>query len=267
MAKTNEGDILMKPRVCIIKTDGTNCDQETAYAFNKAGAQTTIMLINQLKQDKKKLVRDFNIIVIPGGFSYGDDIAGGAVFSVELLAHFKEHLQEFIMRGNIILGICNGFQILARTGLLPFASLGKSNSTLTYNDSGHFECRWITMRVEKSPCIFTKNMAGKEIQLPVAHAEGKYITDNTTLEKIEKNNLVTLRYVHNNKVTQEYPHNPNGAMHGIAGLCDITGRIFGLMPHPERYVHTYHHPNWRRNNMYPHGLPLFENAVQYAKQS
>lgn len=254
----------MKPRVCILKTDGTNCDKETAYAFSKADGLVEIVLLQQVKKNKN-LLKNFEILAIPGGFSYGDDVASGKLFAIELLIHLQEQLQEFVHAGKLILGICNGFQVLVRMGLLPFGKAGIMQSTLTNNDSGHFECRWITMLIEKSPCIFTRGLEGKEITLQVAHGEGKFFCDDQTINDLEKQNMIVLRYSHNNVATQNYPENPNGSLHAIAGICDSTGHILGLMPHPERFVEPYHYPNWRSNLIEPHGLPLFKKAIEYCK--
>lgn len=248
----------MKPRVCILKTAGTNCDQETVYAFQKAGATVETVLISTL-QSEKKLLDNFQILVIPGGFSYGDDIISGKVFALELLC-MHDTIEQFIARNDtLIIGICNGFQVLIRMGLLPCGTIGNMQATLTTNNSAKFECRWVDMVVEQSPCLFTQTMPHKKITLQVAHAEGKFFADNATLKYIEDNNLVVLRYA----TPTTYPTNPNGSLHGIAGICDPSGKIFGLMPHPERFVEKYQYPNWRsQNNEAPHGLPIFENAVK-----
>lgn len=254
----------MKPRVCILKTDGTNCDEETAYACAKAGGVPEIILIEHVKKNKD-LLKQFNLLVIPGGFSYGDDIASGKLFAIELLVYLKEQLQEFVDKGNSILGICNGFQVLVRMGLLPFKQYGNMQVTLTNNDSGHFECRWITMRVEKSPCVLTRGLEGQEITLPVAHGEGKFFCSELTMHELEKNNMIALRYSCNGAATQQYPANPNGSLQAIAGICDATGRIIGLMPHPERFVERYQYPQWRSQEREPQGLLLFKNVIDYCR--
>jgi phosphoribosylformylglycinamidine synthase len=252
----------MKPRVCIIKTDGTNCDIETTYAFTKAGADVQNVLIKQLC-NRSIVLHDFQIIAIPGGFSYGDDIASGKILAVELLSFLKDELQECLLRDTLIIGICNGFQVLVRTGLLPFRTLGDMHVTLMHNDSGKFECRWVTMVVEKSPCIFTKNLQGNTVSFQVAHGEGKFFCPQQTLEQIETQSLVALRYTQSDQPTQEYPANPNGSLCAIAGICDPSGKIFGLMPHPERSVEKYQHPTWRNRNVIPMGIEIFKNAVEY----
>lgn len=259
-----------KPKALVLKADGTNRDEEMAYAFELAGANVEIVHVNQLR-NKEKQLKDYQIFVLPGGFAYGDDIVSGKILAIELTSFFKKELKEFIERKNTaILGVCNGFQVLVRTGLLPFRKVGEMDVTLTNNDSGHFECRWIKVRVEKdSNCKFLKGMEGKIIWYPVAHGEGKFFTDEKTLKEVEDKKLVAFRYVDDaGNLTQEYPNNPNGSLNAIVGISDTTGRILGLMPHPECFVRTQQHPNWRRDKtLTPHGLPLFENIVNFVKNA
>lgn len=239
-------------KVCVIKTDGTNCDAETVYAFQKVGAAVDLVIMYQLRQ-QPTLLKEYDILVLPGGFSYGDDVASGKIFAIELLSFLKDAVQEFVAAGKLVIGICNGFQVLVRSGLLPFKTLGKAETTLTHNNSGKFECRWVQMVVEESPCLFTKGLEGQVIKLPIAHAEGKFLADQIVLEKVEVARLIPLRYV----------ENPNGSLHAIAGMCDSTGRIFGLMPHPERFVDEWSAPDWRSKQQKPWGLTFFENAVAF----
>lgn len=258
----------MKPKVAILRTDGTNCDRETYYAFAKAGGECQYVHINELREKSKKLP-DYQILALPGGFSYGDDVHSGKILAVELTSFLKEQLQEFVEAKKPILGICNGFQILVRTGLLPEQKIGKISCTLMDNDSGHFECRWVNLLVEDSPCIFTKNMVGQVIKIQVAHGEGKFYTEDKILQRIEDNRQVAFRYCDDKGIpTKEYPFNPNASIKAIAGICDKTGLIMGMMPHPERYVEKTQYPNWRREkDMAPQGLPIFLNAIEYVKQS
>ncbi|OGH42445.1 MAG: phosphoribosylformylglycinamidine synthase I [Candidatus Levybacteria bacterium RIFCSPLOWO2_02_FULL_36_8b] len=258
-----------KPRILVLKTDGINCDEETAFAFNLAGGNVKIVHVNDLR-NKKDNLNNYQILAIPGGFSYGDDVVSGKILAIELASFFSENLKKFITRNDtLIIGICNGFQVLIRTGLLPFGNLGKMDATLTNNDSGHFECRWINLKIEtKSKCVFLPNASnGGRVSFQVAHGEGKFFTDQKTLKKIERQGLVVFRYVdENGKPTQKYPTNPNGALNAIAGITDPTGRILGLMPHPERFVKIEQHPNWRRIKIdKPQGLPIFENMINYIK--
>lgn len=254
----------MKPRVCLLRTDGTNCDNETYYAFEKAGAECRKVHVNQLRTGAENLA-DYQILALSGGFSYGDDVHSGKVLAVELTSFLKESLQNFVDKGKPVIGICNGFQVLVRTGLLPDRKLGQIKTTLMNNDSGRFECRWITAKVEDSPCIFTKGMAGSVISMQSAHGEGKFYTDKEQLRQLEESGRVVFRYIDPKGMpTMDYPYNPNGSLNSIAGICDQTGLVLGLMPHPERFVELFQHPNWRRGEYEtPHGLPIFFNAVNY----
>lgn len=262
---------MKKPKVCILKTDGTNCDVELFYAFEKFGGQPEYVHVNELR-DKSKNLKDFQILALPGGFSYGDDIASGKILAVELTSFFSEELKKFTTRPDtLLIAICNGFQTLIRTGLLPFGNVGNMDATLTNNDSGHFECRWVQLKPEKSTCAF--------LQKPhdigwysVNHGEGKFYTDNKTLKEIEQSGLVVFRYADSNgDPTQKYPENPNGSLNAIAGICDPTGRIFGMMPHPEKFIDITQYPNWRRETLRqaqgkPHGAFLFEEMIQFVKK-
>lgn len=258
-----------KPNVCILRSDGTNCDEELLYAFEKAGGKCELVHVNELRA-KHKSLHNYQILALPGGFSYGDDIASGKVLAVELISFLKTEIQNFVKNKGIVLGICNGFQTLVRTGLLPFNNLGKMDVTLVPNDSGHFECRWVKIKSEKSPCVFLNNLTDP-MDIAVNHGEGKFFTSAKTLKRIEKENLVIYRYVdEKNSKTQKYPQNPNGSQNAIAGVCDPTGRILGIMPHPEKFVDVTQHPNWRRfkstNRRKPDGLAFFENMIKFANQ-
>lgn len=255
----------MKPRVCILKTDGTNCDQETAHAFKLAGADVQTVLLNRLCR-QKNMLNEFQILAIPGGFSYGDDIASGKILALELMTFLKDQLNEFIAQGKLIIGICNGFQVLVRAQMLPQSTAAEQQATLLSNDSGKFECRWVQLRIEKSSCIFTNGMHDQTIMLPVAHAEGRFFAPENNLTQMETEHRVVLRYADGDDATQQYPANPNGSLHAIAGVCDASGRIFGLMPHPERFVYCYQHPLRTSGLHEPMGLKIFSNAVAYAKK-
>lgn len=256
-----------KPKVCILRSDGTNCDEELFYAFQKAGGNPEYVHVNELRS-KNKSLKTFQILALPGGFSYGDDLASGKVLAVELVSFFKDDLQKFVDSKGYVLGVCNGFQTLIRTGLLPFNTLGTMHATLTQNDSGHFECRWVKIRAEKSKASYFNDLTNP-MDVSINHGEGKLYADKKTLNKIEDDGLVAFRYVDkNNKPTQNYPDNPNGALHAIAALSDKSGRILGLMPHPEKFVDTTQHPNWRREKFgYPQGLPFFERIINFVSRS
>lgn len=259
--------MITKPKICILISDGTNCDEDLFYAFEKAGGSPQYVHVNELR-NKEKQLKDFQILALPGGFSYGDDLTSGKVLAVELMSFFRKDLQEFVDKKGFILGVCNGFQTLVRTGLLPFTTLGTMHATLTNNDSGHFECRWAKMKVEKGSKASYLNNIDYHLTVSINHGEGKFFTDKKTLKEIEEKKLVVFRYVdESGKPTQAYPANPNGALHAIAGICDPTGRILGFMPHPEKFVDKTQYPNWRRENNTPTNLQLFENIVNFVKNS
>ena len=246
----------------ILRGPGTNCDVETAFAFQQAGAIASSVHVNQLIRHEHRL-SDYQIFVIPGGFSYGDDLGAGRVLANELKLRFGADIQNFIDNGGLILGICNGFQVMVKAGILPRADTSALSATLADNDSGRFECRWIHMRANrKSPCIFTEGI--ERLYLPVAHGEGKFITGGGELP--EPN--IALYYTDEQGNTGAgYPHNPNGSERDIAGICDSSGRIFALMPHPERHIRGTQHPRWTREGVKEQGdgFQIFLNAVRWAK--
>ena len=259
----------MNPPVLILRTAGTNCDYETGCAFEMAGAQIELVHVNALTSGQKSLM-DYRILALPGGFSYGDDIAAGKVLANELKHKLMDDLRRFVEAGRPVIGICNGFQVLVKSGLLPALGGpgGPQTATLTNNDSGKFEDRWTFLEPDPaSRCIFTEGIGGR-ITLPVAHGEGKFVTkDAETLERLKANGQIALSYAGPDGETA-YPHNPNGSVDHIAGICDPTGLVFGLMPHPERHCLPTQHPRWTREGLKPRGdgLTIFENAVRYAKE-
>ncbi len=253
----------MKVNVLILRAPGTNCDVETAFAFEQVGAGAELIHVNQLIGGQKRLA-DYQIMVIPGGFTYGDDIAAGKVLANELRLKLGEDTEGFIQRGGLILGICNGFQVLVKAGILPRLPAEVSPGvTLTTNDSGKFECRWVYLKVnEKSQCIFTRGM--EHLYLPVAHGEGKVVADPELLPELN----IALYYADEKGNTDVgYPANPNGSVQNIAGICDESGRIFALMPHPERHIRGTQHPRWTRLGAGDHGdgFYIFQNAVKWAQ--
>jgi len=252
-----------KVRALILRAPGTNCDVETAFAFQQAGAVVDLVHVNELIHREKR-VGDYQILVVPGGFTYGDDIAAGKVLANELRLKLGEDILRFIEDGGLILGICNGFQVLIKAGFLPEPSNDASpHLTVVANDSGKFECRWVHLSVNKeSPCVFTEGI--DEMYLPVAHAEGKVVVEPEALPHLN----VVLYYTDEQGNTDAgYPHNPNGSVANIAGICDTSGRIFALMPHPERYVRGTQHPQWTRQKarQYGDGFQIFVNAVEWAQ--
>lgn len=253
-------------RVCILRTDGTNCDEETAFAFEKAGGSSQRVHVNEFRSGARSFM-DYDILAIPGGFSYGDDVGAGAILANELISFLCDDLQAFKEAGRLIIGICNGFQVLVRTGLLPLGRMGEPAAALTTNDSGHFEARWVKLEVfYDSPCVFTADLTGDVLHLPVAHGEGKFVARGAVLKELHEKRLAPLRYHDQGHPATRYPQNPNGSLQAIAGVCDPTGRIFGLMPHPERFVEETQAENWRRFDYgKPHGLAIFENAVEFVR--
>ena len=250
-------------KTLILRAPGTNCDMESAFAFERAGAQVDLIHVNELIR-RQDLISSYQIMVIPGGFTYGDDISAGRILANELRLKLRDEIQKFIDDGRLILGICNGFQVLVKAGLLP-RSTGENSQSLTIagNDSGKFECRWVYLRANRtSPCIFTRGIS--LMYLPVAHGEGKVVIESGALEELN----VALYYSdETGDIRTGYPHNPNGAMNNIAGICDATGRIFALMPHPERFIRWTQHPRWTRDPRqdYGDGFRIFLNAVEWAK--
>jgi phosphoribosylformylglycinamidine synthase I len=254
---------MSKVKTLILRAPGTNCDAETAFAFEQAGASASLVHVNEFIRGEKRLA-DFQIMVIPGGFTYGDDIAAGKVLANELRLKLNEDIPRFIATGGLILGICNGFQVLAKAGILPEPSPHLPQMvTLATNDSGRFECRWVYLKVTKScPCVFTEGI--DSLYLPVAHGEGKVVADPKVVPELK----VVLYYADehgNNKAG--YPHNPNGSVENIAGICDSSGRIFALMPHPERHIRGIQHPQWTRHSAkkYGDGFQIFLNAVKWTE--
>ena len=259
----------MNVKTLIVRTAGTNCDLETEHAFQLAGSEVELVHINQLIRGEKD-INDYHILVIPGGFTYGDDIAAGKILANEFRFKLQESCRQFMAEGKLILGICNGFQVLVRAGLLPRleGQAEQQTVTLTFNDSAKFEDRWIYLRVvEDSPCIFTRGIETL-LYIPVAHAEGKFIPGDESVRKaIWAGHQVVVRYVDPRGREADYPWNPNGSVDHIAGICDPSGRIFGLMPHPERHIHPTNHPRWTRGKgPESDGLPIFRNAVDFARK-
>ena len=215
----------MKPKVLILRTAGTNCDYETDHAFQLVGAETSLIHVNQLIAGKVNLM-DYQIMAIPGGFSYGDDVAAGILLANEMRYKLADSLAAYVESGRLMIGICNGFQVLVRAGLLPrLDSHQGQQTTLAMNTSAKFECRWIQLETQESTCIFTQGLKPR-VYLPVAHAEGRFTAPQPILDQIEINGQVVFRYASTNGGEPEYPDNPNGSDNHVAGICDLTGRGF-----------------------------------------
>ena len=260
---------------------GLNCDNETDFSLQLAGADSRRMHINQLisdtKSDASKALKDYQILVFGGGFSWADDHGAGVLMASKMKRHLGEQLKAFVDAGNLILGICNGFQALVNLGLLPGFD-GRYEDrlvALTHNDSGNFIDTWVNLKVNPSPNVFTKGLAGAEF--PVRHGEGKFYATDDTIERLFQNNQVVLQYADNdgNPANGSWPKNPNGSLFDVAGICDPTGRVFGLMPHPEAFNHFTNHPDWTRRKLALDrrgesieaeeggGIAVFRNAVNY----
>ncbi len=258
---------MAKIKVLVLRTAGTNCDQETCHAFELAGAVTEKLHVNRLIENPA-LLEDYQVLALPGGFSYGDDIAAGKILANQLLHHFSDNVRKFIDSDKLVIGICNGFQVLVKTGLLPGKSVetpncGVQQVTITHNDCGKFEDRWIYLEPGTSKCVFVD--PERRLYLPIAHGEGKVcFMDDQVQKSVLDNGYVAFRYVDADGNFGGFPVNPNGSTDHIAGLTDDTGRVLGLMPHPERFVHKTHHPRWTRDNITdPDGMTIFDNAVRY----
>jgi phosphoribosylformylglycinamidine synthase len=252
----------MKPRVLILRVAGTNCDFETEWAFNLAGAFAERIHINQIIRKEKKL-SDYQILVIPGGFSYGDDIAAGKVLANQIKLKLWDEVEKFIQDKKVILGICNGFQVLVKSGILPFNT--EQVVTLEWNDSGRFEDRWVYLKVEENVSPFFKGLPDI-IRMPVAHAEGKFLPmNNKVLKEIENKKQIILRYCDKNGNLVGYPYNPNGSTKNIAGICSENGLIIGMMPHPERCILKYYYPDFLKNyeDEFTPSFKIFKNMVKY----
>jgi len=270
------------PKVYILRAPGTNCDVETAYAFEASGARAERIHLFRLLENPS-LLADCQILCIPGGFSYGDDIGAGVIFSRQLRGRLAETIGMFLEADRLALGICNGFQVLLKSGILPGGGAdwpperGESAATLTWNDNGKYTALWVRLRVCSEENVFLRGI--DEIELPIAHAEGRVAVRNeSVLADWRECGLIALCYRSRSEEGQEsrgiretpsallpFPDNPNGSIGNIAGLSDPTGRVLGLMPHPERFIHATQHPHWtrRQSSGKGDGLKLFRNAVNY----
>ena len=257
-----------RQRALVLRAPGINCDRETAHACRLVGFETDLLHINQLLQAPERLL-DYALLVIPGGFSYGDDLGAGTLLARNLTIHLGSQLDQFIDEGRLVLGICNGFQVLVRAGLLPGRVTNtldiRTVASLTDNMSAQFESRWVTLGVEISTCLFTQWIK-RPIELPVAHGEGQFVlAEDAMLAQLQKSGQVPLVYTSPTGGDVVYPGNPNGSIGNIAGVCNARGNVFGLMPHPERYVSALQHPQ-RRGTSDGDGLLIFKNAYEYANQ-
>jgi len=248
-----------------LRTGGTNCDLETKIALEELGIKTEVVHMNQLK---KKNIFNYHLIVFPGGFSYGDYVRAGAVWGKRVLASLGRELEEFVEDGRLILGICNGFQVLVEAGILPGDGVRETPSVaLANNSSAKYECRWVHLRVENNNTPFTVTMRkGEIIKIPIGHAEGRFIASEDTLKGLRENRQIVFRYVlpSGDDANGRYPYNPNGSIHDIAGICNKKGIVMGMMPHPERAFFGWQLLEWGRTPpSYGDGRKIFESIVSY----
>ena len=278
----------MAPRALILRAPGINRDEDAAAAIELAGGRPERIHINRVVEGSTKLA-DYALLIIPGGFSYGDHLGAGKLLAVDLAHRLGDALAAFVADGRPVIGICNGFQVLVKAGILPgmasadqnqeprtenqesangsrFLVLG-SQATLTDNASGQFECRWVQLAADPgSRCVFTQGF-DRPIEVPVAHGEGRFVArDQAALQALRAAGQVALRYVSASGGTASYPDNPNGSDDAIAGVCNSAGNVLGLMPHPEDAILPQQHPRWTREPWRAEGdgLALFRNAVRYA---
>ncbi|MBN1439714.1 MAG: phosphoribosylformylglycinamidine synthase I [Anaerolineales bacterium] len=293
----------MKPQALILHANGINRDIETAAALEKAGAEADTVHLNQLREGGVKW-SDYQILVIPGGFSYADALGGGKLMALEMNVYFADQVREFVESGKPVLGICNGFQALVKSGILPGAIGVKSaakakakakakpktkaklkpkakakpaargkgvkpvRATLTFNQSGRFECRWVHLQPVSKKCVWTDEL-DQLIYCPVAHGEGRFLLQKAAdLKALRDRDMVALTYVlpDGSPAKGEYPVNPNGSLADIAGVCNEKGNVLGLMPHPEDHIHAWQHPRFTRGESGLLGLALYENGVYYAEE-
>ncbi len=273
---------MTKVKAMVLTGYGLNCDNETDFSLRLAGADSSRMHINELignaKSGSDRALRDYRILVFGGGFSWADDHGAGVLMASKMKRHLGEELKEFVDAGNLILGICNGFQALVNLGLLPAfdGEYRDRKVALTHNDAGNFIDCWVNLKANpRSPCVFTRNLSRAEF--PVRHGEGKFYASGETLDRLFKDNQVVLQYADadGNPAQGAWPANPNGSLSDIAGICDPTGRIFGLMPHPEAFNHFTNHPDWTKRKLAlarkgkpieteeGGGIRIFRNAVEY----
>ncbi len=255
----------MALRALILYGYGINCENESRHAIEKSGGRADIMHLNRVLENPKAM-EDYNMLFIPGGFSFGDDLGSGKVFGNKMRFGLRDSLADFIAAEKLVLGICNGFQVLVKMGLLPTPDFGQ-RATLFANDSGKFEDRWVMLKAEQSsPCVFTRGL--DYLFVPVRHGEGKFIPkDDSVLEEMRRNGQVVFRYVDEGGRPAGYPYNPNGSVDNVAGICDRSGRIFGMMPHPEAFNIPQNCPYWVRGGVREAlGLRLFRNAVEHIEK-
>ncbi len=255
----------MKPKALILQAQGTNRDGDVAQALSLAGAKPVGIPLNELRSGSQRF-SDFQMLVLAGGFSYADALGAGKLLALDLNTYFEEQLNAFISAGKPVIGICNGFQALVKSGVLPGKKEENNPITLTFNQQGHFECRWVNMVPVSQTCVWTKGLTDL-IYCPIAHGEGNLQAANPTrINQLMSQDQIALMYAQPNgsPARGEYPLNPNGSFQDVAGLCNAEGNVLGLMPHPENHIYAYQHPQRTRGISGQNGLALFQNGVHYA---
>jgi len=259
----------MKPTALILQAHGTNRDLDVAEALTLAGAAPVFVPLNELRAGKKTF-SDYQMLVVPGGFSYADALGAGKLLALDLKSYFADQITAFVASGKPVIGICNGFQALVKSGILPGGNWelvsGNSPVTLTFNQQGHFECRWVNLQPISQKCVWTQGL-DESITCPIAHGEGNFQTNHQLLiTNLTSQDQIALTYIHpdGSPANGDYPANPNGSILDIAGICNPAGNVLGLMPHPENHIHPWQHPRHTRGENGGSGLALFENGVKYA---
>jgi phosphoribosylformylglycinamidine synthase I len=258
----------MKPKALVLQAHGSNRDFDVMEALTLAGADAVGVPLNDLRAHKRAF-QDFQMVILPGGFSYADALGAGKLLAIDLASYFDDQISAFVDAGKPVIGICNGFQALVKSGILPGMkqAAADSEATLTFNAEGHFECRWVDMKPVSQKCIWTKGLK-ETITCPIAHGEGNFqTTDLFPLSSFIDQDQIALTYTRANGTSAngEYPSNPNGSIRDLAGICNPQGNVMGLMPHPENHIHTWQHPRHTRGETSGSGLKLFENGVNYAR--
>jgi phosphoribosylformylglycinamidine synthase I len=275
----------MKPKALVLQAYGSNRDFDVMEALTLAGADAVGVPLNELRQNKT-LLTNCNLLVVPGGFSYADALGAGKLLALDLASYLADEISAFVDSGKPVIGICNGFQALVKSGILPGASFRTERTlserqrdevvaearegevTLTFNAKGHFECRWVNLAPVSQTCIWTKDLE-EAILCPIAHGEGNFQASRSfPISSFVESDQIALTYTHPDgaPATGDYPANPNGSILDIAGICNPQGNVLGLMPHPENHIYPHQHPQWTRGVKGNSGLALFENGVKYASQ-